>query len=106
MANRYFKKAQRKEQIELALTIKGDNGTLPEGSAYVIARLVGMAVSPNLFSILADMVAEHRLNVREESLGNRGFRKIYTLANYQTQSNAEHEITIKINGRVYQEKLL
>lgn len=106
MPNRYFKKSDRKDQVELALKIRGDNGKSPEGSAYVIAKLIDMAVSPNLFSILADMVAERRLNVRVESLGARGERKIYTLANYQTQSEEDRVINLKINGKIYQERLL
>lgn len=106
MPNRYFKREDRKQQIELALCIKAQHDEIPEGTAYTIARLIDMAVSPNLYSLLTDMVLENRLDVRWETLGDRGTRTWYSLPAAKAAQCREREISIKINGTVYQERLL
>jgi hypothetical protein len=106
MPNRYFKKEERKQQILLALCIKAQHGGEPKGTAYTIAKLIDMAVSPNLYSILADMVAERRLDVRSEVLGGRGERTWYILPEETARECAGHEISIRINGTIYEERLI
>lgn len=93
--------------IVLALLIQLQHDKPPEGTAYKIARLVDMSVSPNLYSILSDMVAEGRLTARDERNGRNTERTVYSLpeGSYRT-TPAGREITVRIGGKVYQEKLL
>lgn len=106
MPNTYFRREERKKQIELVLTIRAQHGKSPEGTAYTIARLLDIAVSGHLYSILTDMVAEHRLNVRDEQMGDRGTRTFYALPPGTYPQDDERTVSLRINGKVYQERLL
>lgn len=106
MPNRYFSREDRKQQIELALKIQAQNGVAFEATAYRVAKLVDMAVSANLYSLLSDMVAERRLTVRDEVIPNRCTRTFYALP--QSVLNDATKRDIVINGKrvPIQEKLL
>lgn len=106
MPNSYRKRHERKAQIELVLAIKAEKGQPPEGTAYQIARLIDVVVSQHLYSILADMVAEHRLNVRDEEIVNRCTRTFYILPQETIEKLNTREITLRYKGQVIQEKLL
>lgn len=107
MPNRYYNREERKKQIVLALLIQAQHGNPPEGTAYKIARLVDMSVSPNLYSILSDMVAEGRLTARDERNGRNTERVVYSLPEGSYRTPAEdREVTIRIGGKVYQERLI
>lgn len=107
MPNKYYSRKERKDMVVLALLLQLQHDNPPEGTAYKIARLVDMSVSPNLYSILSDMVAEGRLTARDERNGRNTERTVYSLPEGSYRSPGEgREITIKVGGKVYQEKLL
>lgn len=106
MPNKYFRREERPKQIIALLTIMADHGKMPELTAYGIAKKLDMRVSYILYAVLADMVAQRLLTVRDEDLGNRCTRSWYSLPEGSYTLGGERQISIKVNGKIYQEKLL
>lgn len=106
MPNKYFRKNERPRQIIALLSVMAEHGKKPELTAYGIAKKLDMRVSYILYAVLAEMVAGHQLAVRDEDLGNRCTRSWYSLPKGSYTLGGEREISIKVNGRVYQEKLI
>jgi hypothetical protein len=76
---RQYNRADRMDMVVHALSALAQDGKKPEATAYKLARALDMAVSPHLYSILSDMVAQGRLNVRDEVITNRCERTFYQL---------------------------
>jgi hypothetical protein len=102
MPNKYYTREERKEMVVLALLVKVQHGEPPEGTAYKIARLVDMSVSPNLYCILSEMVTEGRLTARDERNGRDTKRVVYSLpeGSYRTPVD-RREIKIRVGGKVF-----
>ena len=90
------------------MQIRFDHGFKPEGTQYLIAKLLDMTPNGHLHSILADMVAERRLNVRKEQHREGVDKWIYVLPDpHLTRKNERQEPKIKVRGiEIKQEKLL
>jgi len=104
MPNAYYNREDRKDQIVLALISLIDQGKPPEATAYKIAKLIDMATSSHLYSILSDMVAENRLKVRDERKGELMEHSIYSLPEGSYQM-PKREILINGKRQVIQESL-
>lgn len=106
MPNKYFRKEERPKQIIAVLSIMAEHGIKPELTAYGIAKKLDMRPSYILYAVLADMVAQHLLTVRDEELGNRCTRTWYALPEGSYVLGGERQITLNFGGKSYQEKLI
>lgn len=106
MPNKYFRREERPEQILALLKIMVDHGEKPELTAYGIAKKLDMVVSPILYSVLADMVAERLLTVRHEVTENNFERMWYSLPEGTYKLGGERQITLNFGGKSYKEKSL
>jgi len=104
MPNSYYNREDRKDQIVLALISLMDEGKQPEATAYKIAHLIDMACSSHLYSILSDMCAEGRLNVRDEKKGQYMEKSVYSLPS-GSYSMPKREIVINGKRLAIQESL-
>lgn len=106
MPNKYFRREERPRQIIALLEIMAQHGNVPELTAYGIAKKLDMRPSYILYAVLADMVAQRLLTVRDEDLGNRGARSWYSLPEGTYKLGGERQITLNFGGKSYQEKLV
>jgi hypothetical protein len=99
MPGNYVRRDDRKRHIIEKLQGMVKEGKTPEATAYKIARMLDIRPNWNLYSVLADMVADGKLNIRDEVLGNRCTRTFYLLP--EGTYTTEHSREIVINGKVW-----
>lgn len=99
MPNSYVKRDKRKSMIVEKLEQMAKDGNTPEATAYKLARLMDIAVNYNLYSVLAEMVTDGKLTVRDEEIVNRCTRTFYGLPEGTFTIDRSREIVI--NGKLW-----
>lgn len=74
-----YKRHERKAQIIETLKIRADKKGKPEATHYQIAKSLELSPSMFLLTILAEMVADGQLTVREVKHGSNHWKSIYSL---------------------------